>query len=133
MNTPTFNLAPLRVHRKRKVQFGPPPTPPLALQLVEASFDTADGVYLRLTFDRAIDASGLNGSAIQLGVNEFGYLYNATGGFEMYAPEIINILMVQTGGWEGGDVMNATGATGIVAVDDGGVWAGVSDLALPFP
>jgi len=101
--------------------------------LVAASFDTADGVYLRLTFDRAIDASALVGTAITLGVNEFGYLYDATGPFEMYAPEIVNILMVQIGGYEGEDILNATSATGIVAADDGSPWAGVNDLALPYP
>ena len=105
--------------------------PPLVME--EATFDTADGVYLRLTFDRPIDASGVNGAAITQGVEEFGYLYNATGGFEMYAPNVVNFLMVQIGPWEGGNYMNATSANGIVAVGDGGTWAGVTDTGLPFP
>jgi hypothetical protein len=125
---------PPKSHRRRvRLKATAANPPPTALTLVEASFDTVDGVYLRLTFDRAIDASGLNGSAIQLGVNEFGYLYDATGPFEMYAPETINILMVQIGGYEGDDILNATSASGIVAVDDGGAWAGVTDITLPYP
>jgi hypothetical protein len=28
--------------------------------------------------------------------------------------------------------LTATGATGIVAVDDGGTWAGVDDVELPY-
>jgi hypothetical protein len=30
-------------------------------------------------------------------------------------------------------VLDATAATGIVAVDDGGTWPGVSALPLPYP
>jgi hypothetical protein len=109
------------------------PAPPAALTMIEASFDPADGVYLRLTFDRPIDASGLNGAAITQGVEEFEYLYNATGGYTMIDPATIEFLMVHIGSSPFGDYMHATGASGIVAVDDGGTWAGVPDTGLPFP
>jgi hypothetical protein len=112
----------------------PPTPPPVALTLVEGSFATDDYVSVRLTFDRAIDASGLVGTAITLGVQEFGYLYNATGAVVMLDPNTIEITCVQIGGFEGEQsLLNATSATGIAAVDDGGTWAGVTDLALPFP
>ena len=36
--------------------------------------------------------------------------------------------------WSSGDIsLTASAGTGIVAENDGGTWAGVTDLALPFP
>ena len=106
----------------------------MALTLVEGSFATDDYVSVRLTFDRAVDASGLDGTQITLGVQEFGYLYNATGAVVVLDPATIEITCVQIGGFEGEEsVLNATALSGIVAVDDGGAWAGANDLPLPFP
>ena len=123
-----------RKRRGRAKASGANPTPPLALTLVEASFATDDYVSVRLTFDRAVDATGIDGTQITLGVNEFGYLYNATGAVVVLDPQTIEITCVQIGGFEGEQsVLNATALSGIVAVDDGGAWAGVNDLALPYP
>ena len=108
--------------------------PPMALTLVEGSFATDDYVSVRLTFDRPVDASGLVGTAITLGVQEFGYLYNATGAVVVLDPNTIEITCVYIGGFEGEQsILNASASTGIVAVDDGGTWEGCTDLALPFP
>jgi hypothetical protein len=43
------------------------------------------------------------------------------------------IALAEDGSAEGPTVLNATPATGIVADDDGGTWAGVSGVELPFP
>ena len=127
---------PPAIYKKRRGQSKKPkkaPPAPVGLTLVEASFATDDYVSVRLTFDRAVDASGIDGTQITLGVNEFGYLYNATGAVVVLDPQTIEITCVQIGGWEGDNILNATSGTGIVAVDDGGTWDGVMDLALPFP
>jgi hypothetical protein len=42
-------------------------------------------------------------------------------------------LVISHGSSGPGTELTATSATGIVAVDDGGTWAGVSDLSMPFP
>jgi len=115
---------------KKKVQFGPPPA---ALTLVEASFATDDYVSVRLTFDRAVDAGALNGAQITVGIAEYGYLYNATGTVYVIDPATIDIILVQIGGYEGeADELNATALSGIVAVDDGGTWAGIANAELPI-
>ena len=44
------------------------------------------------------------------------------------------IAMIDTGPASGtAETLSATASTGIVASDDGGTWAGVSELGLPFP
>jgi len=115
---------------KKKVQFGPPPA---ALTLVEASYGVDEDIRLRLTFDRAIDAAGIVGTQITVGIQEYGYLYNATGMVIVIDPATIDIVLVQIGGFEGeADELNATALSGIVAVDDGGTWAGIANAELPI-
>jgi len=46
---------------------------------------------------------------------------------------IVEITLVPIGTASGALRISATAASGIVAVDDGGTWAGVTDLGLPFP
>jgi hypothetical protein len=41
-------------------------------------------------------------------------------------------LVILNGATGPGTELTATNATGIVAADDGGTWAGVSELGLPF-
>ncbi len=49
--------------------------------------------------------------------------------------ETVQVPMQNTGATApgAGVLLNASGSTGIVAVDDGGTWAGVTDQTLPFP
>jgi len=121
------------VRRKRRhVQFGASPVE--ALTLVEASYGVDEDIRLRLAFDRAIDASGIVGTQITVGIQEYGYLYNATGLVITIDPATIDIVLMQIGGFEGEhDELNASASSGIVADNDSGTWAGVTDLALPWP
>ena len=121
-------------HRRKRRALASQPPPPVALTLLEASYGIDEDIRLRLTFDRAIDASGIVGTQITVGIQEYGYLYNATGLVIEIDPATIDIILVQIGGFEGEhDELNATAGSGIVADNDGGTWAGVSGLALPFP
>jgi len=124
---------PFRGRKLHRAQ-GTAPAPPAALVLVEASYGVDEDIRLRLTFDRPIDSAGINGTQITVGIAEYGYLYNATGTVYVIDPATIDIILVQIGGYEGeADELSATALSGIVAYDDGGTWAGVTDLALPWP
>jgi len=108
--------------------------PPVALTLVSATYDT-DDFSVVLTFDRAVDASALVASAITLddGVYAAGS-FVGSGPATVINPTTIKVFLEEIGGPSVPDVeLSATAATGIVAVDDGGTWPGVTGLVLPFP
>jgi hypothetical protein len=55
-------------------------------------------------------------------------------GPQLLNPTTVKVWLIDIGEFTGGGVLlSATGATGIVADDDGGTWAGVTDLGLPYP
>ena len=95
----------------------------------------AEASYVRLTFDRAIDIAGL--AAGQVVVDDgpvSGWSWVGIGSGTLIGPTIVEIeLGAQTESSSPGTVLNASAATGIVAVDDGGAWAGATNLPLPFP
>ena len=93
------------------------------------------GGALTLAFDRAIDLAGFDPSQITVqDPNNTGFAYAGTGVVDTPDPQTVVVEMGQTGSSIGAlDVMSATGATGIVAIDDGAAWAGVTDLGLPWP
>jgi hypothetical protein len=101
--------------------------------LVSASYDV--GTSVRLTFDRAINIAGLNGLAFTVDdAADSGNAYSGGGGGVMAGANAVDIFLVDPTPPSGaGTTLTATAANGIVAVDDGGVWAGVVGMALPFP
>jgi hypothetical protein len=111
-----------------------PKAPAAALTLTEAFYD-AGALTITLSFDRAIDVAGIDGS--QVGVNDpesNHHRYAATGTVELVSPASVQIGLSAVGSSTGTDlVLNASAITGIVATDDGGTWAGAMDLELPFP
>jgi hypothetical protein len=116
---------------KGVVNVSPPSPVPLTLQA--ASYDPI-GLTLTLVFDRAIDVSGFDGS--QVTVNDGAYNLQAYSGADSPtlsdAVTVVIVLDVVMG-TEAGDVtMDASPASGIAAVDDGGTWDGASSLVLPF-
>ena len=130
--------APLLYPRRRKTKAGQattPTPPPQALTLVAAAFTAGDPSSLVLTFDRAIDIDALDGSAILVrdgAVTEI--LWDATGGAALTGPATVEITLTPVEGDSApGTVLTAGPTSGIVAVDDGGTWEGVSELELPFP
>jgi hypothetical protein len=112
---------------------GAPPTPPATLVLVSASYDENVAV-LTLTFDRAIDASGLSAAQITVYDGSFNSdAYAGSGAAMILSPTTIQIALVITGPASVAPVtMTASALSGIVAVHDGGTWAGVSELGLPY-
>ena len=130
-----------RARRSRRKRPGrvatPPPSPPgpAALVLVSATYSHLEPAYLVLSFDRAIDIAGLDGSAI--GVDDgtiTSELYDGTGGASLLNATTVKIFLTDLGFTPGVvTVLNASATNGIVAVDDGGAWDGASGLTLPYP
>jgi len=107
----------------------------VALVLVEAVYPFQTLEVLRLRFDRAINIAELDGT--QIIVNDGfieGQLCEATGPATLLDARTLRVGVVAIPGPIMPNLLlTATGATGIVAVDDGGAWAGVTNLQLPFP
>ena len=118
--------------RKRRAQ--PQPTPPgVPLALDEAEYDP-DTTTLRLVFSRAIDISGLVGSAFVVadGVVQ-GYRFHVASATLDGPATMVAQLAEFTGEAEPVITLTASAGTGIVATDDGGTWEGVEGLQLPYP
>ena len=131
MPSPLFIPATPRVHRKRRAVEAQLPGP-VALTVVAADYE--ESVWLWLTFDRAVDIAGLVGSAIHVNDPSNGTLFAATGPATLNEPTVLQLgLVVVTDSSSGELSVTATSSTGIVAVDDGGTWGGVTNLELPFP
>ena len=106
---------------------------PAALTLVAAAFN-ADEFYLTLTFDRAIDIAAIDVGQFHVfdGVfNNRSYVGDGTA--TLQGPAIVRVNVTELGATGAGSVTMSAGAeNGIVAEDDGGTWAGVENLTLPF-
>ena len=108
--------------------------PPEVLELKTATY--AQGLLqVTLEFDRDINIAGLVGSQITVDDGQFNArTYQATGAATLLDAQTVRIGLVQTGLSAGADVrLTASASTGIVAVDDGGAWPGVTNQLLPFP
>jgi hypothetical protein len=122
-----------RRHRRRQEGSSPTPAPPAPLVLVSATFDP-DGPIIYLTFDRAVDVSGVDTAVFEVldGDNNSDFV-----GFEgagQNDPTQCYVPMHSAGPYSGTGATATVGAgNGIVAVDDGGTWEGVADLGLPWP
>ncbi len=123
-------------YRRRRGRVKPAPVPPpgAPLMLVSGDYNENDET-LTLQFDRAINIAALNGTAITVrdGSTD-NTTYNGAGAVSMLDPKTIYLTLVPVGPYDvPGVTMTATGQSGIVAVNDGGTWAGATNLALPFP
>ena len=123
-------IPPIPARRARKTT---PPAPKQTLVLVSASYDdTIPMVFL--TFDRAVDASVFVVGAVSVNDGSIAPgLYVGAGVPGIESPTVISVVLERLGDTPAGPVtLSATALTGIVAVDDGGTWAGVSDVGLPY-
>jgi hypothetical protein len=102
------------------------------LVLVAATYDV--GTSVRLTFDRAINTAGFNGATVVVDDQaDSGNQYQGTGGAILAGPNAMDIFLVDPTAPTGtGTTLTVTAGNGIVAVSDGGTWAGVIALPLPF-
>ena len=125
-----------RRHRKRKPAAAAPMPPVEPLTLVEAEFDNGGAVpFAQLRFDRAIDIASIDVEQVTVddGLSS-GLRYRGTGAATLIDPATVRIDLADYDLWFVPTLtLSATGATGIVAVDDGGLGAGVSGVGLPFP
>jgi hypothetical protein len=108
--------------------------PPAALTLVSATYDIETESVI-LAFDRAVDAAAYDPAAITVQDGVYaGGLFVGSGPATVINPTTIQVFLEQIGSPTVSDVeLSATAATGIVATDDGGTWAGVTNVVLPFP
>ena len=100
------------------------------------SAEYQESTWVRLTFDRPIDIAGLVGSAIVVDDADLSATrWQGTAAATMVTAVTVQIELAEVETIVGGSgiLLDATGGSGIVAVDDGGAWAGVSDVELPFP
>src|SRR5687768_2021401 len=123
-----------RKNRGRGLAGAPPAAPAATLTLVEAAYDEV-AQTIRLTFDRAIDIATLDGAQITVDDGAItGSRYEAVGAASLDGPAAVVIGLLELGPTEDpGTLLSAGAGTGIVAVDDGGTWSGVTDVALPYP
>ena len=129
-------IPPPKEYRRPRPRASKKKAPPAPLTLVEAEFTfVGPGATLRLEFDRAIVVALFDPAQITVeDPSGTGWAYVGTGVVDTPNPQTVVVEMGQTTEAAGSlDVMSATGATGIVAVDDGAAWAGVSNLELPYP
>jgi hypothetical protein len=104
-----------------------------ALALVAAEYD-ATGPNVLMTFDRAVDAAGMDVGQVRVfdGVTAFRS-FVGLGVMTQESPESVRVSLQELGATGAGNVsLTVLAENGIVAVDDGGTWDGVNDLALPF-
>jgi hypothetical protein len=123
------------VGRRRRRRAGAAATPPAAqLALVAATYDK-DTPSVDLEFDRAIDIGAMD--VAQVIVDDDTFTGARLVGFEtavLVNATTVRVPLNPVGGVEQPDVFLTVGAgNGIVAVDDGGTWAGVTNEPLPFP
>ena len=106
--------------------------PGAALVLTEAIYNGGIS-FVVFQFDRAVNTAGLDGAQIRVDDQPSGYWYLATGGVSVLSPNSFQILLTLGGSTTGSAVLLNVGAgNGIVAVNDGGTWAGATNLVLPF-
>ncbi len=126
-----FTPAKRRVGRGRRhaVSSSPAPVAPLVLVAAELLAEA-----IQLTFDRAIALDDLNGSALRVDDNESATTYVGINSAVLIDPATVQITLMYLEYYSGGArILNAGANSGIVAVDDGGTWAGGEALPLPFP
>jgi len=127
-------IVPLIPFRRRRKAGGAVQAPPAALTLVSATYDIETESVI-LSFDRAVDVAAYDPAAITVQDGEFAAgLFVGSGPATVVNPTTIQVFLEQIGSPTVSDVeLWATAGTGIVAVDDGGTWAGVTAVVLPFP
>jgi hypothetical protein len=106
----------------------------VALTLVQATYPTDVVGSIDLKFDRAINIDGLDGTQIIVKDGVISGLVNDVAFGELRDPQTVRLYLEGIEDYSiPNELLTATGASGIVAVDDGGTWAGVSELPLPYP
>jgi len=119
--------------KRRKVPKRKQPPAPAALTLIAAEYQAK--AWVRLTFDRAIDISALDPAQVEVDDDQdSGWRLGGQGGATLVDPMTVQVPLDRIGdSTESGVHLFVSASSGIVASGDGAAWAGVSDVALPFP
>ena len=100
--------------------------------LVAAGYEPT--AWVDLAFDRAVDVGGIDPSAVRVWDGPDTFLYAGVGAVELVSPTTVRVFVTGVEDFAGEGVTMTVGSdNGIVAADDGGAWAGVTDLPLPWP
>lgn len=135
MSFPTIHPVRRRVGRSYAKGESTPVPPPAVLTLVSAVYDP--GGTVSLTFDRAIDISGMDVSAVSVddgAVMNFKYRGWGDSPPELTGPD--TVLVYLNGYEDGGDPgvhLTVDAGNGIVPAGGGAAFGGVSDVSLPMP
>jgi hypothetical protein len=110
----------------------PPPGQPLVLQSAEPELLASPPLML-LGFDRAVDISAFDGTAIVVFDGSETEQYYQGVSASLVDEVTVQVVMASQGSdTDYGLYMNASADSGIVAVDDAGTWPGVDGLVLPY-
>jgi hypothetical protein len=121
-----------RRRRRLKIQAAKPAPPVVGPLVVGAVFDE-NTLELQVDFDRAVSVDGFVPSALVVNDPGMGAMFQADVA-ELVGDASVRFVVEVTGPSSGSQAwMTASGGNGIVAADDGTPWAGVTELALPFP
>jgi hypothetical protein len=106
---------------------------PLTLALVSASYNHS-APSLTLVFNQAISIAGLHGASIVVEDGTYsGSSLTATGSATLTNSTTLVLGLVVLSDSTPGLTLMASSGNGIVAVNGGAAWVGVTALALPFP
>jgi F0F1-type ATP synthase membrane subunit c/vacuolar-type H+-ATPase subunit K len=120
----SYKSIPFIPHRKK------PAPPPAALVLTGVAYMA--GIRVRLIFDRAINIAALNPAQITVKDFDESLTFQGQAPVSLVDFRTVEISLGETGSYFGaGVLLSATASSGIVATD-GGAWAGVTNVAIPF-
>lgn len=128
-------ISPTIYKKRRRWKESAGPVPPAALVLVSASFVAGTHPSVALVFDREVDVSGFNTNSIFVdnAVTTHQH-YRGSSVLVIVGSGSISVRLTSIGSATGtGVTMNASANNGIIAADDGGTWAGATNLLLPYP
>ncbi len=108
-----------------------PSGPVAALNLVAAEFGLEP--LVDLAFDRAIDIGAIDLAAFLVHDGATAMVYQGTAEAFLVNATTVRVPLSELEPWTGsGTHLIVSANNGIVAVDDGAQWAGVTDVELPF-
>ncbi len=126
---PTIIPVKPRIRRRRRAVVNV--VPPLVL--VSAGYEP-DVPSIDLLFERDIDFSGIDVSAFTVADGVIAMCTWVGTGSYWLGSRWVQVLFTRVGDFSGpGTLMTVGAGNGIVAVEDGGAWAGVAGMGLPWP
>ena len=119
--------------RRRRGQSRTEPSVPLPAGPVLVGVEYLVSSYVRLTFDRDIDVSGIVPAKVRVNDAELGDLMEGSSPVMLLTPQRVEINLLYLSAATGPGLTLTVGpGNGIVALEDGAAWAGVTNVAIPF-